>query len=111
MNLQERVLGVLSCRYVDEVVMGAPLIASKHFLEAINASVVVCGSLGLSLPHGEAHYADAKAMGIFKQLTSTSKLTTNGIVARILSNYSKFEERNKKKEAKEASESGTVFSS
>ncbi|ORX63766.1 Nucleotidylyl transferase [Linderina pennispora] len=35
MNLQERVLGVLQCRYVDEVIIGAPFSVAKDVLESV----------------------------------------------------------------------------
>src|SRR3989338_6526557 len=33
MNVHERVLGVLSCRYVDDVVIGAPFVVTKDVLD------------------------------------------------------------------------------
>ena len=43
MNLHERVLNVLSCRWVDEVILGAPLIVSQDLLRTLNISVVALG--------------------------------------------------------------------
>ena len=47
-------------------------------------------------------YAVPKQMKIFHQINSPSSITTNDIIDRILANYSSYEARNKKKEAKEA---------
>lgn len=44
MNLQERVLSVLACKYVSEVVIGAPYIVTKDLIEHFNISVVAHGS-------------------------------------------------------------------
>jgi ethanolamine-phosphate cytidylyltransferase len=44
MNLHERILGVLSVRLVDEVVMGAPVQISADMIKSFNISVVVHGS-------------------------------------------------------------------
>lgn len=45
MNLHERSLSVLACRYVDEVIIGAPWEVSKdmvsYFLLVLNGSLVV----------------------------------------------------------------------
>merc|ERR1712176_977373 len=41
MNLQERVLTVLSCKYVDDVLIGAPWKITKQVLLSLNVKVVV----------------------------------------------------------------------
>jgi len=43
MTLYERVLGVLSCKYVDEVVLGAPEKLTEEFIKNNNIAVVVHG--------------------------------------------------------------------
>ena len=43
MNLHERVLSVLACRYVDEVVIGAPYNVTRETMEHFNVDVVVHG--------------------------------------------------------------------
>jgi len=40
-SLQERVLMVLACKYVDEVVIGAPYIVTKDLVTSLNISEVV----------------------------------------------------------------------
>lgn len=45
MNLQERVLSVLACKYVSEVVIGAPYVVSKDLVDHFNISVVVHGNI------------------------------------------------------------------
>jgi ethanolamine-phosphate cytidylyltransferase len=40
MNIHERVLNVLSCKYVDEVVIGAPFAITQDLLKTLNVSVV-----------------------------------------------------------------------
>lgn len=44
MNLHERTLSVLACRYVDEVVIGAPYKVTKELLEHFKVDLVVHGS-------------------------------------------------------------------
>ena len=43
LQLHERALTVLQCRYVDEVVFGAPFALSEEFIRALKINVVVHG--------------------------------------------------------------------
>jgi glycerol-3-phosphate cytidylyltransferase-like family protein len=45
MNLHERSLSVLACKYVDEVVIGAPSIITRDIVSTFNVSQVVRGSV------------------------------------------------------------------
>lgn len=45
MNLHERSLSVLACKYVDEVVIGSPTIITRDLLTTFNISLVVRGSV------------------------------------------------------------------
>ncbi|XP_040845693.1 ethanolamine-phosphate cytidylyltransferase isoform X3 [Ochotona curzoniae] len=80
MSLHERTLSVLACRYVAEVVIGAPYAVTAELL---------------------AHFKEPKRRGIFRQIDSGSDLTTDLIVQRIIKNRLEYEARNQKKEAKE----------
>ena len=42
MSLQERVLMVLACQYVDDVVIGAPYEISEDFIKSLGIHKVVC---------------------------------------------------------------------
>lgn len=74
MNLMERVLGVLSCRYVDEVVIGAPWEVTDDLLKTMNISVVAHGSFYDTTAGGPADYEAAyrvpRQQGIFAEITS-----------------------------------------
>lgn len=109
MNVYERCLGVLSCRYVDEVVIGAPLEISKEFLDSLKIQVVCCGSTPHSYTEIPDTYRIPKELGILKTLDSPSKLNTPAIIDRILENHKEFEARNKKKEEKELKQTGSTF--
>uniref|UniRef100_UPI003AAF4095 ethanolamine-phosphate cytidylyltransferase isoform X2 n=1 Tax=Centroberyx gerrardi TaxID=166262 RepID=UPI003AAF4095 len=80
MNIHERTLSVLACRYVSEVVIGAPYAVGKDLLD---------------------HFKEPKKRGIFWTVDSGNGLTTDDIVQRIIENRLQFEARNQKKEAKE----------
>ncbi|CAL8100481.1 unnamed protein product [Orchesella dallaii] len=104
MNLQERLLSVLACRHVDDVVIGAPYKISPELLDHFNVSVVVHGSrtpINLDPFTGEDPYQEAKNRSLFIQVDSGSELTTETVVRRIVANRQLYEERNKKKEQKE----------
>lgn len=109
MNLHERVLSVLSCRHVDEVIIGAPWSVTQDLLTTMNVSVVVHGTASepASAQHGHAQLEDAYAvpreMGILKQFTSPRpELSVGAIVDRIMSRKAEYEERFEKKAKKEA---------
>jgi len=104
MNLHERVLGVLSCRYVDDVVIGAPFVVTKDVMDSLNVSIVVNGTV--TEPKNDANvdpYELPKKLGVYRQIQSPRPdLTTTEIVTRIINSQSLFEARNLKKQQKEA---------
>lgn len=104
MNLLERAQCILSCRYVDEVVIGAPFAVSQELLDHFNVSVVAHGvatPILMDPKTGQHPYAEPLRRSIFVEIDSGSELTTEGVVARVLSKRALYEERNKKKEQKE----------
>lgn len=103
MNLHERTLSVLSCRYVDEVIIGAPWCVTKDMMTTMNISLVVHGT-----HHDPSLATDAidpyqvpKAMGMYKEIGSASTLTVKTIVDRIVRNREAYTKRNEKKVEKE----------
>nr|XP_042139196.1 ethanolamine-phosphate cytidylyltransferase isoform X9 [Peromyscus maniculatus bairdii] len=123
MNLHERTLSVLACRYVSEVVIGAPYSVTAELLSHFKVDLVChgkteivpdrdgsdpyqvgCPSLGCLWEAGTTILAglqEPKRRGIFRQIDSGSDLTTDLIVQRIIKNRLEYEARNQKKEAKE----------
>lgn len=103
MNLHERVLSVLACRYVDQVIIGAPYKVSSELLKQFKVDVVCHGRTPIMADvDGSDPYEIPKKMVIFKEITSGCKITTADIVERIIRNKFRYEARNKKKEEKEA---------
>uniref|UniRef100_A0A8C4ZSR9 ethanolamine-phosphate cytidylyltransferase n=1 Tax=Gadus morhua TaxID=8049 RepID=A0A8C4ZSR9_GADMO len=88
MNIHERTLSVLACRYVSEVVIGAPFEVTKDLLDHFK-------NKNETPPRGKP------TKGIWRTVDSGSSLTTDAIVQRIIKNRLLFEARNQKKEAKE----------
>lgn len=104
-NAQERTLSVLACRYVDEVIIGAPWACSADMIRDLRISIVVEGTVKDASTNakfgGADPYADAKAAGVHRQLVSPVAMTTESLIERIIANRMQFIERNKAKEQRE----------
>lgn len=89
MNLHERALSVLACRYVDEVIIGAPYSVTKEILNGeYKVSVVAHGNSYLEEDmDGRNPYELPNQLGICKVIeTPSSTITTEGIIDRIIEN-------------------------
>ncbi|XP_053960325.1 ethanolamine-phosphate cytidylyltransferase isoform X2 [Anastrepha obliqua] len=103
MNLHERVLSVLACKYVNEVVIGAPYCVTEDLLDHFKIDVVCHGQTPITLENGKIDpYAVPKTRGIFTLIDSKNSMTTELIVERIISHRLEYERRNKAKEKKES---------
>eukprot|EP01087_Luapelamoeba_hula_P010040 TRINITY_DN2634_c0_g2_i2.p1 TRINITY_DN2634_c0_g2~~TRINITY_DN2634_c0_g2_i2.p1 ORF type:complete len:387 (-),score=80.77 TRINITY_DN2634_c0_g2_i2:66-1226(-) len=106
MNLHERALAVLSCKYVDEVLVGAPIELTDSFLDAKRISLVVHGDERDELHPAEDPSLDpyrfAKARGIYHEVKSTPGLSGAAIIERIIQNRVKFSRRNADRMRKDA---------
>ena len=104
MNLHERSLSVLACRYVDEVIIGAPWEVTKDMITTFNISTVVRGSVAEKntfLNGNSDPYVVPKSMGIFQMLESPKDITSASIAQRIIANRDIYMKRNAKKAASE----------
>ncbi|KPA84605.1 putative ethanolamine-phosphate cytidylyltransferase [Leptomonas pyrrhocoris] len=103
MNLNERVLGVLSCRYVDEVVMGVPFDVTKELIESLGIDVVVGGKFTDLVLDGPAStcYEVPKAMNIYQEVDSGTTLSTDSLVDRVVENRLAFLKRQAEKRRKD----------
>lgn len=102
MNIFERSLCVLQCKYVDGVVLGAPYNPTEEeFLEKLPGSVkrVYHGQDKVEDSKGNDPYAKVKAEGLFHSLGphKFDDINTEVIVDRVLSNKAAYEARQKKK--------------
>ncbi|KAG1655984.1 Ethanolamine-phosphate cytidylyltransferase [Nymphon striatum] len=102
MNLHERVLSVLACRYVNEVVIGAPYAVTADLMKHFKIDVV-CHGVTRVMPDkdGSDPYAEPKKQGKFVIVDSKNDMTTQKIVERIIDHRLDYERRNKVKNAKE----------
>jgi len=103
MNLQERVLSVLACKYVDEVVMEAPYSITEELIDHFKINVVCHGKTPIELDEDNRNpYEVAKELGIYVEVDSGNTMTTQMVVERIMSKRNEFIQRNINKEAKES---------
>jgi ethanolamine-phosphate cytidylyltransferase len=103
-NLHERVLNVLSCHYVDEVIMDAPVVVTPELIRMMHISKVVHGVVHdvVKFKDVDDPYVVPKEMGIFEVIDSPyCYLSTDGVIGRILENYRLYSARNRRKESKE----------
>lgn len=84
MNLQERVLGLLSCRFVDEVVIGAPWEITTDMLTTLNISVVAHGSVYDETLGGQEDYELAYRVPRERGLFTTVSSEGGGCIAEII---------------------------
>ncbi|XP_017075749.1 ethanolamine-phosphate cytidylyltransferase isoform X3 [Drosophila eugracilis] len=102
MNLHERVLSVLACKFVNEVVIGAPYCVTEELLDHFKIDVVCHGRTPIALENGKSDpYAVPKTRAIFELIDSGNDMTTERIVERIISHRLEYERRNQAKEKKE----------
>ncbi|GBG74645.1 hypothetical protein CBR_g19052 [Chara braunii] len=100
MNVHERSLSVLSCRYVDEVIIGAPWEVTKDLITTFNISLVVRGTVAetCSFVNGEIDpYTVPRDMGVLEVIESPRDITTSTIIKRIVLNHEAYQKRNEKK--------------
>ena len=96
MNVWERSLGVLSCRFVDSIVRDAPSSPSASFLDSHKVNLVVDAPLGSP----DERYSAAIQTGRYLKIVTSQHVSTEAIVKRILDNHALYVERNRRKEAK-----------
>jgi ethanolamine-phosphate cytidylyltransferase len=112
MNLHERVLCVLACKHVDEVVIGAPWVVTQDLLTSLNVSLVVQGTItkldlsihrkrSLEYLEDEDPYSLPKNHEQYVEVPSESQLQTSDIIQRIIDNRLKHLHRFEKTHAKE----------
>jgi ethanolamine-phosphate cytidylyltransferase len=105
LNLHERVLSVLGCRYVDDVLIDAPYEITRDMISSLNISEVVHGTMCDDIENvsdEENRYRHAKEAGIFSVIKSPSDFRLENIVQRIHQNQEKFQEKFKRKQKAES---------
>jgi ethanolamine-phosphate cytidylyltransferase len=105
MSLEERVLTLMACRWVDDIVIGAPFIISQNFLDRHGVDVVVVGDVfEYKTADMDECYRVPASLGIITRLPHTrfSKVTAASILERVCSRREEYERRNAGKAIKDA---------
>ncbi|KAJ3629557.1 hypothetical protein MTP99_013942 [Tenebrio molitor] len=102
MTLHERLLSLLGCKYVSEVVIDAPFAVTKDLMDSFKIEIVVGGYCQVEDENvlGDPHKYP-KEINKFVTVNSESDVTTEKIIDRIIKNKLEYMERNEKKEKKE----------
>ena len=104
--MQERILEVLACRYVDDVVIGAPFIITLDLIKSLNISKVVHVQTHDDLPIKEYaetdQYGAARDLSIYYELPrNENELTVREIAKRIQAQKQGFMKKLEKKNSSE----------
>jgi cytidyltransferase-like protein len=82
MTMEERVGVVRGCRYVDEVISGAPLQVTRDFVERHGIDLVVHGD-DFDRERLLRMYGEPEEMGILRTVPYTPGISTTEILARL----------------------------
>lgn len=100
MLMHERVLNVSACKYVDEVLIGAPLDLTEDIISNLNISLVITESRHVNTSIQGNNVPGQQ--GIFRVVESQwPDLTVDVIVQRIIDNRILYMKRNEKRESME----------
>ncbi|KAH9257286.1 hypothetical protein BASA81_004443 [Batrachochytrium salamandrivorans] len=100
MNLNERVLSVLGCRYVDDVLIDAPWDLTREMIAGLNISLVATGTMrDCRQPEDDdSHYYKVpRELGLLRYVESEGTITVEDIVDRILSQETMYQKKLAKK--------------
>ncbi|VDD74518.1 unnamed protein product [Mesocestoides corti] len=87
LNMHERLLPLLACRYVNNVILDAPFVVTEEFLDFFKVDVVVVGTHTDDLPDSPNDpMAVPRRRGIYRRIESGSDVTTRQVIQRIIEN-------------------------
>ncbi|CAJ1426615.1 unnamed protein product, partial [Effrenium voratum] len=101
MNMQERVLSVLGCRYVDDVLLDAPWQVTREMIATLRISAVVRGTVCDTAREADDPHAVPKAMGIHQELQSEEPLSLEVITERLSTRRAEVQTRQRSKASQE----------
>lgn len=103
LNLNERVLSVLACKYVDDVIIDPPYLITAEMIAALQINIVVTGKVSEVPEDAESDvYRVPQEMGIMTTTDSGSTMTMGNVLTRIRENAVRLENKVAKKMKAEA---------
>lgn len=102
MNLHERALSLLACRWVDEIILGAPWAPTIELIKGASGYPIdrVCHGKTSLVSNGGDPYIIPKKLGIYEEIDSCfPDISSNDLINRIMERRSEYETRNEKKKA------------
>ena len=75
---------VAACKWVDEVVPGAPYVTSLEWMNKYNCDTCIHGDDLVTTPDGRDTYQEIKDAGRFKTVPRTEGVSTTALVRRML---------------------------
>jgi len=88
MTQEERKQSIEGCRYVDEVIINAPLTVTDEYLKKHKIDLVIHGD-DYSPENIQHYYGAARKRGIFKTVAYTQGVSTSDLINRIRSREQK----------------------
>lgn len=104
MNVHERVLSVLGCRYVDDVLIDAPYIISPEMIASLNIAEVIHGSFSDDIGNGNRdidRFKYVKEAQIYSEIRSPTNFGIGNIINRIQENHQTYQAKIAKKKKAE----------
>ncbi|GMH82853.1 hypothetical protein TrST_g8974 [Triparma strigata] len=99
MNLHERVLSVLGCKFVDDVLIDAPYTITPEMIASLKISQVIRGA-ATKTDEG-LRYEHAINAGIYRKIDSPCDFSLDDIFERIQASQKRFENKIEKKKRQE----------
>lgn len=92
MNLHERVLSVMGCRFVDDVLIDAPYEITPEMVDRLNISAVIQPTdANSSVSGSNDRFSVPRKAGILKTMKNPSNFKLTNIIERISENQSTFQ--------------------
>jgi len=126
LNMHERVLSLLGCKFVDDVLIDAPYVVTKEMIDSLNISIVLKGHVENNNNNNSTYekdhfrnlhvepspekqnsddfedpYAVPRVLGILKSVESKSTITILDIVERVIAQRDRFSKKYQNKSAQE----------
>lgn len=104
MSMEERVLSLLACKHVDNVVIGAPYAITADFIHKHRISMIVVGHVFEYKPNSLDCYAVPRQLGLLHTLAphAFSFVTVESILRRVVERRDEYVRRNAVKGQKDA---------